>query len=95
MATTPAIQTRQDISRYNPQSDPTHLAFSLDEGTLEKFTFAIQAKGITIWKQNTGEGAPLYFLDPDKHKLEVHVGSLESRLAALKEQPYENLELFI
>lgn len=93
MATTPAIRTRQGTSRYNSQSDPTYLAFSLDEGTLETFTFAIQAKGITIWKQNTSEDASLYFLDPDKHKLEVHVGNLENRLAAHREQPHKNLEL--
>ncbi|HEX5514181.1 MAG TPA: glutathione transferase, partial [Gammaproteobacteria bacterium] len=48
-----------------------------------------------IWKDNKSEGDSLYFLDPDGHKLEIHVGDLESRLAALREKPYEGLQLFV
>jgi hypothetical protein len=36
----------------------------------------------------------VYFLDPDRHRLEGHIGSLESRLASLRESPYKGLELF-
>lgn len=31
-------------------------------------------------EENLSEGDSLYFLDPDGHKLELHVGSLQSRL---------------
>ncbi|MDU4079511.1 MAG: VOC family protein [Klebsiella pneumoniae] len=33
-------------------------------------------------------------LDPDGHKLELHVGSLAQRLAACREQPYKGMVFF-
>ena len=49
--------------------------------------------GVTEFQENRTEGASLYFLDPDGHKLEVHVGDLESRLRAARTKPGEGLEL--
>jgi hypothetical protein len=40
-----------------------------------------------LWKENTSEGDSLYFLDPDGHRLELHVGSLDSRLAHYAADP--------
>lgn len=37
------------------------------------------------------EGASFYFLDPDGHKLEVHVGDLQSRLATCRHKPYPGM----
>jgi hypothetical protein len=40
----------------------------------------------TLWKLNTHEGASLYFLDPDGHKLDLHDGSLVTRLASYRDR---------
>lgn len=60
-----------------PRQDDTHIAFSTDN-------FAgLQARimaNAPLWKDNQSEGASVYFLDPDGHKLEVHDGDMQSRL---------------
>lgn len=40
------------------------------------------ARGANLWQDNRSEGQSLYFLDPDGHRLELHVGDLTSRLMA-------------
>lgn len=45
----------------------------------------------TVWKDNKSEGQSFYFLDPDGHKLELHVGDLASRLAQCREKPYSGM----
>ena len=44
----------------------------------------IIASGAHIFKENTSPGKSLYFLDPDGHKLEIHVGDWQSRMAIKK-----------
>ncbi len=83
----------QDME-VGPRPDYTHVAFSVSPQGFAISAKAILASGATIWKDNGSEGDSLYFLDPDGHKLEIHVGDLETRLAALRKQPYEGLELF-
>jgi hypothetical protein len=49
---------------------------------------------VAVWKTNKSEGASHYFLDPDGHKLELHVGSLAQRLAACRAKPYKGMVFF-
>ncbi len=74
-----------------PKNDYTHIAFDITPEEFESFSSRIFSFGVEVWKQNKSEGQSLYILDPDGHKLEIHVGSLKSRLEALKSKPYSGL----
>ena len=58
---------------------------------MERRVDKLEQAGVTVWKQNKSEGASFYFLDPDGHKLELHVSSLAARLAACREKPYAGM----
>ncbi len=66
------------------RSDYTHIAFDVSEADFEAFAEKLGARGVKIWKQNRSEGRSVYFLDPDGHKLEAHVGTLRSRLDSMR-----------
>lgn len=53
--------------------------------------------GVALFKENTSPGNSLYFLDPDGHKLEIHVGDWRSRIEAKKANPgnWKNVEWFV
>lgn len=74
------------------KSDYTHIAFSVGAQDFEKCCNALKQSGVVEWKENKSEGESFYFLDPDGHKLEIHVGDLKSRLATLKANPYQNIK---
>ncbi|MEB3701408.1 VOC family protein [Candidatus Bealeia paramacronuclearis] len=74
----------------------THVAFSVSLDDFEILSKCIQDSGAPIWKNNQSEGASLYFCDPNGHKLEIHVGDWQSRLASKKASPgtWKNVEWF-
>ena len=74
-----------------PKSDYTHIAFDIAANEFESFAKRVISFGVEVWKENKSEGQSLYILDPDGHKLEIHSGSLQSRLASLKTEPYSGL----
>jgi catechol 2,3-dioxygenase-like lactoylglutathione lyase family enzyme len=73
------------------ESDYTHYAFSIDENDFAAFVARLTQAGVTSWKENKSEGESFYFLDPDGHKLEAHVGGLAQRLAACRAKPYKGM----
>jgi catechol 2,3-dioxygenase-like lactoylglutathione lyase family enzyme len=85
--------SRDDEVRNGPLAEYTHFALSVDSADFEEFSRRVAEGAHTTWKENTSEGESIYLLDPDGHKLEVHAGSLESRLAALRREPYKGLVL--
>ena len=54
----------------------------------------IRASGAAEWQRNTSEGDSVYFLDPDGHKLELHVGDWRSRLESCRTVPYDDMGFF-
>ena len=81
-------------TRKNPLLEYTHIAFSIDADEFETFCDRLLHLDIKTWQENTSEGNSFYFLDPDGHKLELHVGDLWTRLEATKKNPYEDIEFF-
>jgi catechol 2,3-dioxygenase-like lactoylglutathione lyase family enzyme len=63
------------------RADYTHYAFDVAAEDFEVLCEKVRAHA-PEWKDNRSEGASLYFLDPDGHRLELHVGDLASRLAS-------------
>lgn len=76
------------------ESDYTHYAFSVAPADFDSFSHRLEQAGVTVWKSNKSEGASFYFLDPDGHKLELHVGDLAARLAACREKPYARMQFY-
>jgi glutathione S-transferase fosA5 len=75
-------------------SNYTHIAFSVSPESLKKYRQNINQLNLKLWQENTSEGDSLYILDPDNHKLELHVGDWQTRLAAIKKNPYEDMIFF-
>ncbi len=77
--------------------DYTHIAFNVTQDDFYKIKNNITANNIRIFKNNKSEGDSLYFLDPDGHKLELHVGSWQTRIAHKKQAigDWQNVEFFV
>jgi len=85
--------SRDDLVRTSPHPDYTHFAFSIPHEAFAEISDKLKAN-CDIWKDNRSEGASIYFLDPDGHKLEIHVGDLETRLAHYRSDPSKGVQIF-
>lgn len=75
----------------------THYAFSVSADNFDKMSERIKQSGAYIFKDNTSPCESLYFLDPDGHKLEIHVGSWQMRLIDKKNDigSWQDVEWFV
>jgi len=81
-------------TRTEPLAEYSHLAFSVTESSFADTVAKIRESGAVAWQDNSSEGDSHYFLDPDGHKLEVHVGDWQSRLEACRQRPYDGMVFF-
>jgi catechol 2,3-dioxygenase-like lactoylglutathione lyase family enzyme len=86
--------TLDENARRGAQPEYTHLALDIEQQHFASYTQKLLDYGISQWKENSSEGDSLYFLDPDGHKLEIHVGDIESRIESIRNQPYKDLVIF-
>lgn len=75
----------------------THYAFTVDEKDFDGVRNKLIAAGIISFQENSSPGDSFYFLDPDGHKLEIHVGKVQDRLASKKNNlgAWKNVEWFV
>ncbi|MCV2885911.1 VOC family protein [Aestuariibacter sp. AA17] len=78
-----------NVGEPKPSQDYSHIAFSVSSNDIAEL---VKIPSLQFWQDNTSEGASFYILDPDGHKIELHDGSLETRLQALKNAPYKGLQ---
>lgn len=78
-----------------PAAEYTHYAFTVGEGDFVALVELLRAADVQEWRDNRSEGASFYFLDPDGHKLEAHVGDLASRLHACRAKPYAGMKFYL
>ena len=76
------------------RSDYTHIAFAIEQEDFPLLEGKLRSEEVQIFKTNESEGDSLYFLDPDGHKLEIHCGTLETRLEAIHQNPWDNAKVF-
>jgi glutathione S-transferase fosA5 len=87
------LSKHTDVPGRRP--DYTHVAFTVAAGDFDALRSRIEAAGAARWQPNTSEGASFYFLDPDGHQLEIHVGDWQSRLADPGTSTWDGFESFV
>jgi catechol 2,3-dioxygenase-like lactoylglutathione lyase family enzyme len=84
-------------AKNEPTPGYTHYAFTVTPENFAVMSQKIIDSRAQVFKDNTSPGDSLYFLDPDGHKLEIHVGNWKARIDTKKADPgnWQNAEWFI
>lgn len=77
-----------------PNTDSTHYAFDVADADFDALVARVRDASIPEWRSDNSEGASLYILDPDLHRLELQVGDLASSLAHYRATRPAAMELF-
>jgi len=80
-------------AQSSERQDYTHYAFDVVAHDFQALAERVRERA-RIWKDNKSEGASLYFLDPDGHRLELHMGSLASRLEHYRTRADSGVTIF-
>jgi len=88
------LTLQSDLTERPLNATYDHIAFTVPASDFEALCARLTDAGAQPWQENHSEGDSFYFLDPDGHKLEIHVTDLESRIATLLRTPPRELVLF-
>jgi catechol 2,3-dioxygenase-like lactoylglutathione lyase family enzyme len=76
------------------RNDYSHIAFTCLDAEFLELKAKLLNYGSSEWSENKSEGESFYFTDPDGHKLEIHVGDLDSRLKEMQDNPWDTFEYY-
>lgn len=84
-----------DKRKVTTRDDYTHYAFAVSADKFSSMVEKLKDYGVLPFKENLSEGQSFYFLDPDGHQLELHVGDWRTRLEAKKLNPWPGVKFFV
>ena len=79
---------------FSEKPDYSHVAFDCSANEFERIKARIIKYGSPSWQENSSEGHSYYFNDPDGHKLEIHIGDLETRLSSMRQNPWAEFKFY-